>query len=74
MMTAASPEMCSNPAVIPRNHRIEQMIEAAVGGDYAPFERMNEVLARPYEDQPDAEDLTRPPLADEVVQATFCGT
>ena len=64
----------ANPAFIPRNHRIEQMIEAAVGGDYAPFERMNEVLARPYEDQPDAEDLTRPPLADEVVQATFCGT
>jgi uncharacterized protein YdiU (UPF0061 family) len=64
----------ANPAVIARNHRIEQMIAAATGGDYAPFERLNAVLARPYEDQPEAEDLTRPPLENEVVQATFCGT
>ncbi|TDK51976.1 protein adenylyltransferase SelO [Antarcticimicrobium luteum] len=64
----------ANPAFIPRNHRLEQMIEAAVSGDYAPFHRMNAVLATPYEDQPEAEDLTRPPLPDEVVEATFCGT
>ncbi len=64
----------ANPAFIPRNHRIEQMIQAAVQGDYAPFQRLNEVLARPYEDQPEAADLTRPPSAAEVVHATFCGT
>ncbi|OWU84848.1 hypothetical protein ATO6_11075 [Oceanicola sp. 22II-s10i] len=64
----------ANPAFIPRNHRIEQMIEAAVAGDMAPFERLMQVLARPYEDQPETEDLTRPPLPGEEVQATFCGT
>ncbi len=64
----------ANPAFIPRNHRVEQMIQAAVQGDYAPFHRLNEVLARPYEDQPEAADLKRPPAKDEVVQATFCGT
>ncbi|MFC6686904.1 protein adenylyltransferase SelO [Jhaorihella thermophila] len=64
----------ANPAFIPRNHRIEQMIEAAVAGDYGPFHRLNEVLARPFEDQPDHADLQRPPAPDEVVQATFCGT
>jgi len=64
----------ANPAVIPRNHRVEQMIEAAVGGDFAPFERLMTVLAAPYEEQPDAADLRRPPAASEVVQATFCGT
>lgn len=64
----------ANPAFIPRNHRIEQMIEAAVQGDYTPFHRLNDVLARPYEDQPDASDLMRPPAEQEVVQATFCGT
>ncbi len=63
-----------NPAFIPRNHRIEQMIEAAVKGDYRPFHRLNTVLARPFEDQPEHADLTRPPLDSEVVQATFCGT
>ncbi|MEM8773379.1 MAG: YdiU family protein [Pseudomonadota bacterium] len=63
-----------NPALIPRNHRVEQMIESAVAGDYSPFERLTDVLSRPYEDQPDAEDLTRPPLDDEIVRQTFCGT
>ncbi|MGR3313145.1 protein adenylyltransferase SelO [Roseovarius indicus] len=64
----------ANPAVIPRNHRVEQMIQAAVQGDFAPFERLNDVLANPYEDQPDAADLTRPPEPSEVVHQTFCGT
>lgn len=64
----------ANPAVIPRNHRVEQMIEAAVAGDYAPFERLNRVLAHPYDDPSDAADLKRPPAESEVVRATFCGT
>ncbi|MDF1717200.1 MAG: YdiU family protein [Antarcticimicrobium sp.] len=64
----------ANPAFIPRNHRVEQMIAAAVEGDYAPFHRLNAVLARPYDDQPEARDLTRPPLPGEAVEATFCGT
>lgn len=63
-----------NPAYIPRNHRIEQMIEAARKGDYAPFEALLDVLARPFEDQPDFADYQVPPLPDEVVQQTFCGT
>ncbi|WP_170358912.1 protein adenylyltransferase SelO [Ruegeria arenilitoris] len=64
----------ANPAFIPRNHRVEQMIQAAVQGDYGPFHRLNAVLARPYDDQHDAADLRRPPTQDEVVHATFCGT
>ncbi|MFC3615013.1 YdiU family protein [Lutimaribacter marinistellae] len=63
-----------NPAFIPRNHRIEQMIAAAVEGDYAPFHRLNAVLARPFDDQPGAEDLRRLPSEGEMVRATFCGT
>ena len=63
-----------NPAFIARNHRVEQMIQAAVQGDYEPFHRLNSVLSRPYEDQPDADDLKRPPADSEVVHATFCGT
>ena len=63
-----------NPAFIPRNHRIEQMIEAAVAGDDAPFHRLLAVLAAPYDDQPEAQDLRQPPAQHEVVTATFCGT
>lgn len=62
----------ANPAIIPRNHRIEQMIEAALGGDMAPFERLNTALKTPF--APRDDDLTMPPAPDEVVQATFCGT
>jgi len=62
----------ANPAVIPRNHRIEQMIEAAVEGDMAPFERLMKALATPFaETDP---ELQRPPTEDEIVPATFCGT
>ncbi|SFP09065.1 protein adenylyltransferase SelO [Tranquillimonas alkanivorans] len=61
----------ANPRIIPRNHRIEQAIEAAVGGDLAPFHRLTEALTDPTRD--DAE-LAQPPSADEEVRQTFCGT
>ncbi|MGC1502897.1 MAG: YdiU family protein [Sulfitobacter sp.] len=62
----------ANPAIIPRNHRIEQMINAAVAGDMAPFERLMQALATPYVET-DA-GLSRPPSNQEIVPATFCGT
>ena len=41
----------ANPAIIPRNHRIEQAIEAAVDQeDYGPFDKLLEVLSSPYEE------------------------
>mgnify|MGYP006271249933 FL=1 len=64
----------ANPAFIPRNHRVEEALAAAEEGDRAPFERLVTVLARPFDDQPDAADLATPPQPDEEVQATFCGT
>ncbi|MEM6665920.1 MAG: YdiU family protein [Pseudomonadota bacterium] len=64
----------ANPAFIPRNHRVEQALVAAQTGDFAPFERLVSVLARPFEDQLDADNLKTPPLPEEVVPATFCGT
>ena len=64
----------TSPALIPRNHRIEEMIEAAVAGDYAPFERLNAALAKPFENAPEYDDLKRPPTKEEEVTQTFCGT
>ncbi len=63
-----------NPAIIPRNHRVEQMIQAAVEGDYAPFHRLVDVLSNPFEAGAENADLQRPPEPSEVVQQTFCGT
>jgi uncharacterized protein YdiU (UPF0061 family) len=65
----------ANPAVIPRNHRIEAVIVAAVEhGDYAPFEALSRVLSHPFDDEPGAPDFAVPPLPEERVQQTFCGT
>jgi uncharacterized protein YdiU (UPF0061 family) len=64
-----------NPAFIPRNHRVEAMIDAAVkDGDFAPFETLLTLLSRPFEDQPDFADYADPPREDERVLQTFCGT
>src|SRR5205085_1543653 len=45
--------LAANPSVIPRNHLVEEAILAAVtDSDFAPFEELIAVLARPYEDVP----------------------
>ncbi len=65
----------SNPAFIPRNHRVEAALTAAVSsGDFAPFETLVAVLAHPYDDQPEAAGYLAPPAEHEIVRATFCGT
>jgi uncharacterized protein YdiU (UPF0061 family) len=65
----------ASPAFIPRNHRVEAMIRAAVdGGDYGPFEQLLALLERPYEDQPQLAHYADPPAEEERVRATFCGT
>jgi len=64
----------TNPAYIPRNHRVEQAITAALEGDLAPFDRLVDVLARPFDDQPHNAAYQAPPRPEEVVHETFCGT
>jgi uncharacterized protein YdiU (UPF0061 family) len=64
----------ANPAFIPRNHRVEEVIRAGEEGDFAPFETLMTVLARPYEDQPEFATYADPPRPEQVVHRTFCGT
>jgi uncharacterized protein YdiU (UPF0061 family) len=64
-----------NPAVIPRNHRVEEALEAAVErGDFAPMNRLLEVLSKPYDDPPEPDVYRMPPAPSERVYQTFCGT
>jgi serine/tyrosine/threonine adenylyltransferase len=64
-----------NPAFIPRNHRIEAVIQAAVNrDDYTPFEELLRVLAKPFEDQPEHAGYAEPPKPEQRVLQTFCGT
>jgi uncharacterized protein YdiU (UPF0061 family) len=64
----------TNPAVIPRNHRVEAALAAAVDGDLAPFEELLRVLAQPWGESLDLCRYQRPPEQHEVVRQTFCGT
>jgi uncharacterized protein YdiU (UPF0061 family) len=65
----------ANPAYIPRNHLVEEAIAAAVRHeDFAPFEALLAVLARPFDDQPRRDRYAQPPAPHEVVRQTFCGT
>jgi len=64
-----------NPAVIPRNHLVEAVIDAALQrGDFGPFEDLLAALEHPYEDRPGSERFAaRPEPAGHPYQ-TFCGT
>jgi uncharacterized protein YdiU (UPF0061 family) len=65
----------TNPAFIPRNHHVEEVINAAVQRqDFAPFEELLDVVTRPYDLRPDLDRYTRPARPEERVQQTFCGT
>nr|WP_049780894.1 YdiU family protein [Terriglobus saanensis] len=65
----------ASPAFIPRNHRMEAVIEAAVlRQDFQPFEELLDVVSRPYEDRPEFERYATPALPEECVSQTFCGT
>jgi serine/tyrosine/threonine adenylyltransferase len=64
-----------NPAFIPRNHRVEAIIRAAVDDDdFGPFEELLTVLSHPYEEQPAFADYAQPPQENQRVLQTFCGT
>ena len=71
---AAANLRAANPAITPRNHRIEQAIAAAVGGDFAPFRTLIDALTDPFSPAADALDLVQPPKPEEIVHQTFCGT
>lgn len=64
-----------NPAYIPRNHRIEAVIAAAVEReDLAPFHTLLDVLGQPYLERPGLERFCELPRPEERVLRTFCGT
>ncbi|KRE29754.1 protein adenylyltransferase SelO [Paenibacillus sp. Soil522] len=65
----------SNPAVIPRNHRVEDALEAAVKqGDYCVMERLLDVLSSPYAHSPEQADYSTLPAQSDHPYQTFCGT
>jgi uncharacterized protein YdiU (UPF0061 family) len=65
----------ANPAFIPRNHRVEEAIDAAVrSADFRPFETLVDVLGTPCDDRPEHAHLAEPPGPEQRAYKTFCGT
>jgi uncharacterized protein YdiU (UPF0061 family) len=66
----------ANPWIIPRNHRVEEALEAASrDGDLAPFERLLSALRQPYAEEPQQAAYAEPaPAAVTACYQTFCGT
>jgi uncharacterized protein YdiU (UPF0061 family) len=63
-----------NPAVIPRNHKVEEALEAATtAADFSPMERLLDVLAMPYDHERELPTFSAPGPAGSAYQ-TFCGT
>jgi uncharacterized protein YdiU (UPF0061 family) len=64
-----------NPAVIPRNHRVEEALEAAAEQDNLTKTReLIRVLSRPFDESPEHEKYTTGPEPSDQVYQTFCGT
>lgn len=64
-----------NPAIIARNHRVEEALSAAAEhDDYAPLQQLLAALADPYADAPEYDEYRTPPAPSERVYQTFCGT
>jgi len=64
----------TNPAVIPRNHKVEEALEAANQGDFKPFQDLLAVLKEPYNDRVSLKPYQALPKPTERVYQTFCGT
>ncbi|MFK7855991.1 MAG: YdiU family protein [Granulosicoccus sp.] len=67
--------LSSNPAIIPRNHQVEAMIESAVSDqEFKPFHDLLDAISTPFDTAMDDSPYAQAPGPDEVVCHTFCGT
>lgn len=64
----------SNPAVIPRNHLVENALDRAVQGDLSVMNDLLRVLAAPYADLPPDSPYRQPPASGGPRYKTYCGT
>ncbi|PSJ15909.1 protein adenylyltransferase SelO [Nitrosomonas supralitoralis] len=65
----------NNPAIIPRNHRVEEALSAASEqGDYTLIQQLIAAVANPYADVAEYYEYRTPPAPSERVYQTFCGT
>jgi uncharacterized protein YdiU (UPF0061 family) len=64
----------ANPVYVPRNHLVEEALDAATVSDLGPFTAMLDVLARPYDERPGLERYALPAPPSCGPHVTYCGT
>jgi len=64
----------ANPVYIPRNHLVEESLEAATSGDLDPLQRLLHAVTRPYDERPGLERYAAPAPENFGRYRTFCGT
>ena len=63
-----------NPAVIPRNHKVEEVLTACEQGEFKPLHNLLEAVENPYQNRESLAPFQVPPRPEERVLQTFCGT
>jgi uncharacterized protein YdiU (UPF0061 family) len=63
-----------NPVYIPRNHLVEEALTAATEGDMAPFHRLLEVVASPFDERAGLDRYAEPAPTGSRPHVTYCGT
>ena len=64
----------SNPLVIPRNHKVEEALDAANSGNLKPTKNLLKILEKPYEERKEISEYQSPAAPSSEVYKTFCGT
>ena len=63
-----------NPQIIPRNHKVEEVLEEAHKDNIKPLNNFLKILKNPYEKQSNTKDYQSPPPPSKKKYKTFCGT
>ena len=63
-----------NPIIIPRNHKVEEALDAANNGDLKLLKKLTKVLEKPYQNQKNISDYKSVTTSDSQKYQTFCGT
>ena len=63
-----------NPMYIPRNHKVEEALNAAIAGEMAPFQQLLAVAQSPFEERPEYSAFADPAPSDFGPHVTYCGT
>ena len=64
----------NNPSIIPRNHKIEEVLTAANNGDLNPLNNIVKILDKPYKNDKNNLDFQLTPVLSNKKYQTYCGT